>query len=255
MRPPAVEAQVRPVGRGPRRHQRAATIGQAERDTPFGQERSERIRVPRWMAGLDGDTDRARKRLERPREPVDVGWHVGGQLEQDRSQVRSELARPLHEVGDGFARLVQAPDVGQVSAGLDRKGEVRRDPSRPGSERRTRRHPVEGHIQLDRVETLGEELQLRTASVARVEAATPVLVQEPGGSEIQSRGRPPGSLRGCSTPPWPTPCASPSAPRARPARHDRRPGEPSGTSRLPLRRCGARRSPSSPAPSLPMSRR
>src|SRR6185295_7879456 len=68
----------------------------------------------------------------------------------------------------------------QVSTCLHREHEAVGDSPAPGPEGRGRWHPVERDVQLDGVERLRVQLQLRAARRRRVEPSTPVLVDEAG---------------------------------------------------------------------------
>ena len=70
--------------------------------------------------------------------------------------------------------------MGEVAARLDREKEVVRDPRSPRAECRRGRHPVEGDVELDRIERAGVVLELRSTGRRWVESMPPVLVDEPG---------------------------------------------------------------------------
>jgi hypothetical protein len=83
----------------------------------------------------------------------------------------------LPEAGDRVGDLTQSLHVGQVATCLDREEEVARDLLDPPFDRGELRQPVEGGVDLDRVEDLGVALQpAPLRQPVRVEATAPVPI-------------------------------------------------------------------------------
>jgi hypothetical protein len=110
-------------------------------------------REPALVAELEA-VPPAWQRLERIRQPLVVAMEVRRQLPEDRAELRrpDERLDPLVEPFDPAAEVGEPPQVREVAARLDREREARRrllDPARDGL---APREPVEGRVDLDRVE-------------------------------------------------------------------------------------------------------
>jgi len=86
---------------------------------------------------------------------------VARELPEDRPELArlSERLDRLEEPAESAFRLEQALDVGDVTADLDRELEVTGGPFGPAANRRFGGQPVEGVVDLDRVEDLGVALE------------------------------------------------------------------------------------------------
>jgi hypothetical protein len=124
--------------------------------------------------------------VERLVECPEIQLEIRRQLDQDRPEVSSQLARPLDEELDGRPRLLESADVGEVAAGLDREKEVVRDPDRPGS------RSGSACILLP----LRSECHFRARPIAAVEACLAEISIGP----VSGLKPPPGGMRSC---PWP----------------------------------------------------
>ena len=132
------------------------------------------------MARLDRHPNAKTERVERPVEPVDVDLEARRKLKQDRPESIAEDRRTVHQVLDRRPRIVEPLDVRQVATRLHREHEPVGHRVAPAAERRGRRHPVERHVQLDRIEVLGVERQPVTRlDEPGIERPTPVAVVEP----------------------------------------------------------------------------
>ena len=174
-----VEPHIGPVGGPPDRGDRAAAVGEAQRHAAVGERSAKVVGEPRGMTRFDHEPESRGERVQRLFERLQVDLEIGRQLDQDRAQVRSELGRPLDEQPDRWTRIAEPADMGQVATCLDREQKPVGDPRRPRPERRARRHAIERDVQLDGVEGLRIELELRAASRRRVEPSPPMLVDEP----------------------------------------------------------------------------
>ncbi len=107
---------------------------------------------PALVPRLDGDGHRASERPQRVVQSVQVDLEAGWQLQEHDPELVAKLHGALHQELDRPLRILEPLDVRQVAAGLDREPEVVGHRVAPAPERLRLRHPVEGDVELDRIE-------------------------------------------------------------------------------------------------------
>ena len=175
---PPVEPEIRPVGGPPQRTAVTARIRPAQGGARVLQHHPGGILEPADMAELHRDADPAGEGPQRTAEGPLVSAEVRWQLEEDRSQLPSELARPAHQPMDRLLGVSKSPHVREVAAGLDRDDEVDRERPVPRGEGRGFRQPVEGVVQLHCRETgrvVGQPLPSRQPGGVEPTAPVPVV--------------------------------------------------------------------------------
>src|SRR4029453_12708866 len=192
-----VQAEDRPVGgqlvrlEGPARvvrdHQRGVVRAQLLVD---------RLREPALVAELEAVAPR-REQGERASEPVVVAPEVGRELPDDGAELArlDERLDALVVAPDSLGEALKPLDVGQVATRLGGEGEPRwrlLDPARDGV---AGGQPVEGRVDLDRVEHLRVALEPAPLGQAlRIERAAPAVVLPPRAADAdgphgEGRGR------------------------------------------------------------------
>ena len=160
------------------------TVGQDERGVVPTEHVAQLGHEPALMPGLDRHPHIAPEGLECPLESIEVDLEGRRKLKKDRPESIAQDRCALHQVVDRTLRVVEPLDVRQVSTGLYPEHEPVGHGMAPATERRRRRHPVEGHVELDRVEVLGEVREpIAALDEPRVERSAPVLVVEAGGPD------------------------------------------------------------------------
>ena len=119
-----------------------------------------------------------RQRLQKAGEALAIGFEPARQLEHDRAEFFRERLDPREEPKNPLLRLLEALHVGQIAAALAGEDEALRRRLAPAAEGRDLDQPVEGAVDLDRVEALGIAAQLLDpfAHAARIERPAPMLV-------------------------------------------------------------------------------
>ena len=177
----------------------------AQRGTVLGEHLPHLLGPPGGVARLHRDLDArgppgavrrvrpgaavAAERRQAGRQPLGVGGQVRRELQQHRPQPAAEPAGRGHQLGHRFLRVPQAPDVGEVTARLDRHNEIGGDSRLPAGERVAGGEPVEGAVVLDRRVLAGvirQPVVLR--QVRRVQGAAPVAVLPAGGAHDDGHG-------------------------------------------------------------------
>jgi hypothetical protein len=142
-----------------------------------GEQVADLVVEPALVPGLDRDPHRGRERAQGLVQRRRVGLQGRRELEQHRAELAAEPAGALQQAADRLLGVAQAPDVGEVAAGLDRHHEVGRGAVRPALEGRRLGQPVEGVVGLDGGEPVGVVLQpAGLGEPVRVEPAAPVPV-------------------------------------------------------------------------------
>ena len=142
------------------------------------QQRVDVLVEPARVAELEAVTA-GRKLVQRRAQALQVASEVPGQLPQDRPQLAGVDQRldPLVEALHALLEVGEAFDVRQVAARLYREQEVGRSLRRPVRDGVTRRQPIEGRVDLDRVEEGGVVLEPPPRRHAcRIHPLTPVAV-------------------------------------------------------------------------------
>lgn len=131
---------------------------------------------------------------------------VRRELEEGGPELQSERLDPVEEPFDGFRRVAQAPDVGEVAADLDDEAEALGRFRCPALDGAAGREPVEGAVHLHRGESRGVGRQPSSSRRPAVEVVPPAPVL-PAGSSDPNHGAPlpacrrphPGSGPWCTT--------------------------------------------------------
>src|SRR5665647_3414885 len=137
---------------------------------------------PARMAELEAVALLARQSCKRVREPLVVALERRWKLPEDRPHLRAVEQRlePLGETLEPGAELEQALDVREVPRSLDREEEARRRDALPVGDGVAAGQPVEGAVDLDRVEVPRVVLEPRARREAAVELVLPAGVVPAG---------------------------------------------------------------------------
>jgi hypothetical protein len=111
------------------------------------------------MAGLDRDPYRPRKCSQSGSQEFRICFQVRRELQQHGAQCITEARNGCHELRDRLAGTLQPLNMGQIAARFHSKHEVIRDACCPGLESLTRRQPVEGAVQFNRLELRAVEIE------------------------------------------------------------------------------------------------
>ena len=98
--PAFMESDITPVGGAPQRRTLPRIIAQAEGRFELVQELEELVTMPGLVPRLDSNPGLRWKRFEGCAQRVEVDPQTWRQLQQDRSQLRAQAARSLHEPPD-----------------------------------------------------------------------------------------------------------------------------------------------------------
>src|SRR5438445_2073296 len=111
----------------------------------------------------------------------EVEVEVRLELKEDRTKLGVEPAGRVDNQVDRFRLDRQTLDMGDVATALDGEEEARWRLLRPANKTLPRRLPIEGVIELDRVEVLGVEGEvLARRELLGIEALTPVRIRPSG---------------------------------------------------------------------------
>jgi hypothetical protein len=139
---------------------------------------------PAGVAKLDGDRpgEVCQEHLEQLRVPL-LSWR---ELEEDGARPVPQGPHPGTEVaGDDVLRKA-GRRVGERALGLQAEPEFARGVAKPLCERRLLRDPLEGVVDLHRVQLLGVGLEKAAGrQVRRVEGPTPLRVAEAAGADVE----------------------------------------------------------------------
>src|SRR5207237_1116420 len=128
-------------------------------------------------AELDGVQDLAGKRREETLEPRKVlPVHLGRKLPEDRPQLVPEAQHELEVAVEPLPRLLEPLEMGEVAAPLASEEEALGRALSPAVDHGSGRKPVEGGVQLDGIEDLGEAREPALRRYPRIEQVLPVLV-------------------------------------------------------------------------------
>src|SRR4051812_23051002 len=149
-----------------------------------------------------------RQRAEGALQTLIVAVEVLRELPEERAELPAvgERLERLEEALDIRVQRLQPLDVRQVATGLDGEDETRRALLHPALDRRGGGQPVEGVVDLDRVEALGvvrEPPALRQA--LGIETLAPVRVGPAGAADpngLQRRFRTSTAMSSRGSPPW-----------------------------------------------------
>src|SRR2546423_6675713 len=133
---------------------------------------------PGVVPELQGDARVGRQQANEALEALEVQVEVRLELKEDRTKLGAEPAGCVNNQVDRFRLDCQPLDMGDVAAALDGEKEARRRLLRPANKALPRRPPIEGVIELDRVQVLGVESELLARRVLLgIEALTPVRIR------------------------------------------------------------------------------
>src|SRR3954454_17973855 len=186
-----VEAHERPVrGQHERLPRALGMVADRERDLVPAQQLVDLVAEPAPMAELEA-VQPGRQPVERGRERVVVALEPLRQLPEHRAELRraGERLDALVEAPDALVDVAELLHVDEVPARLQRGDEVRRRLPPPARARVARGEPVEGRVDLDRVERLGVAPQpLRLAHPLRVQDAAPAAVLPAAAADANGPG-------------------------------------------------------------------
>ena len=183
-----MEAEVPPIGRLDDRPASPGRVGDAPRRFVAREQLPHPVAVPALVTRLDGEADPIWERGERLVEPSGLDAHRRGELQKHGSELRPEVAHALGQACDRFSRLAKLPAMREVAARLHRHHEPVRRLVAPAGEDVCCGEPVEGAVDLDRLEAPCVEAQpARHRQVCGVEAARPVAVLPPRRPDPQGR--------------------------------------------------------------------
>src|SRR5580765_506908 len=179
-----VEADERPVGRqGVLLKRPARVVADHERDAVLTQQGVHRFDEPALVPELEA-MPAGRELRQGGGEAVVVAPEVRRQLPEHGPELRRPGQRPdpLVEERDAGREVAQPLDVRRVAAHLHREDEPGRGLAHPVRDRALSRQPVEGRVDLDRVEAPGVEVEPAARRQPRgvEDAVAPVLVVPAG---------------------------------------------------------------------------